>query len=166
MRTNSATLELMLACEVAIRLGFVDRWSRGHEPGRGETEMHQGAVHRGRRSPENVRLFSCTCFNGISWLFLAVFCWIPCNVSARKTIRFSVHSGDDIRKQAEVQVWKNSIYDTNIKPVPDGLLDLRMVFLLPFLSVSLIFAYSNFVRLSCSLLCSFYTNTLMQFLKR
>lgn len=43
-----------------------------------------------------------------------------------ESIRFSVHSGDDIRKQAEVQVWKNSIYDINIKPAPDGLLDLRM----------------------------------------
>ncbi|KAL0909312.1 hypothetical protein M5K25_020165 [Dendrobium thyrsiflorum] len=43
-----------------------------------------------------------------------------------KSIRFSVHSGDDIRKQSEVQVWKNGIYDANIKPVPDGLLDLRM----------------------------------------
>ncbi|KAH0454085.1 hypothetical protein IEQ34_018409 [Dendrobium chrysotoxum] len=43
-----------------------------------------------------------------------------------KSIRFSVNSGDDIRKQAEVQVWKNGIYDANIKPVPDGLLDLRM----------------------------------------
>ncbi|KAK8921953.1 DNA-directed RNA polymerase II subunit RPB1 [Platanthera zijinensis] len=43
-----------------------------------------------------------------------------------KNIRFSVHSGDDIRKQSEVQVWRNNIYDINIKPVPDGLLDLRM----------------------------------------
>ncbi|PKA63212.1 DNA-directed RNA polymerase II subunit RPB1 [Apostasia shenzhenica] len=43
-----------------------------------------------------------------------------------ESIRFSVHSGEDIRKQAEVQVWKNSIYDVAVKPTPDGLLDLRM----------------------------------------
>ncbi|MQM02545.1 hypothetical protein Taro_035314 [Colocasia esculenta] len=43
-----------------------------------------------------------------------------------KSIRFSTFSGDEIRKSAEVQVWNSKFYDTNVKPVEHGLLDLRM----------------------------------------
>lgn len=43
-----------------------------------------------------------------------------------KSIRFRFHSGEEIRKQSEAQVWNNQGYDKNIKPVPDGLLDLRL----------------------------------------
>ena len=45
----------------------------------------------------------------------------------RKSIRFSVLSGSEIRKSAEVQVWNNRIYGHDMKPVPNGLLDPRMV---------------------------------------
>jgi DNA-directed RNA polymerase III subunit RPC1 len=45
----------------------------------------------------------------------------------RKSIRFSVLSGSEIRKSAEVQVWNNRIYDRDMTPVPNGLLDPRMV---------------------------------------
>ncbi|XP_038972862.1 DNA-directed RNA polymerase III subunit 1 isoform X1 [Phoenix dactylifera] len=43
-----------------------------------------------------------------------------------KSIRFSTFSGEDIRKLAEVQVWNNRIYDLNLKPIENGLLDPRM----------------------------------------
>ncbi|XP_062226032.1 DNA-directed RNA polymerase III subunit 1 isoform X1 [Phragmites australis] len=43
-----------------------------------------------------------------------------------KSIRFSVLSGSEIRKSAEVQVWNNRIYGENMSPVPNGLLDTRM----------------------------------------
>ncbi|ONM16384.1 DNA-directed RNA polymerase III subunit 1 [Zea mays] len=43
-----------------------------------------------------------------------------------KSIRFSVLSGSEIRKSAEVQVWNNRIYDRDMTPVPNGLLDPRM----------------------------------------
>ncbi|KAL6650947.1 hypothetical protein ACP70R_009872 [Stipagrostis hirtigluma subsp. patula] len=43
-----------------------------------------------------------------------------------KSIRFSVFSGSEIRKSAEVQVWNNRIYGQDMKPVPNGLLDKRM----------------------------------------
>ncbi|KAL6903610.1 hypothetical protein ACP4OV_004423 [Aristida adscensionis] len=43
-----------------------------------------------------------------------------------KSIRFSVFSGSEIRKSAEVQVWNNRIYDHDMKPAPSGLLDTRM----------------------------------------
>ncbi|OEL25158.1 DNA-directed RNA polymerase III subunit 1 [Dichanthelium oligosanthes] len=43
-----------------------------------------------------------------------------------KSIRFSVLSGSEIRKSAEVQVWNSRIYDQNMEPVPNGLLDMRM----------------------------------------
>ena len=45
----------------------------------------------------------------------------------RKSIRFSVLSGSEIRKSAEVQVWNSRIYGHDMKPVPNGLLDMRMV---------------------------------------
>ncbi|XP_073114015.1 DNA-directed RNA polymerase III subunit 1 [Elaeis guineensis] len=43
-----------------------------------------------------------------------------------KSIRFSTFSGEEIRKLAEVQVWNNRIYDLNLKPIENGLLDPRM----------------------------------------
>ncbi|XP_010265589.1 PREDICTED: DNA-directed RNA polymerase III subunit 1 [Nelumbo nucifera] len=43
-----------------------------------------------------------------------------------KSIRFSMFSGDEIRKAAEVQVWRSVYYDVNRKPIDDGLLDSRM----------------------------------------
>jgi len=43
-----------------------------------------------------------------------------------KSIRFSVLSGSEIRKSAEVQVWNSRIYGHDMKPVPNGLLDTRM----------------------------------------
>ncbi|KAG0494637.1 hypothetical protein HPP92_005631 [Vanilla planifolia] len=48
------------------------------------------------------------------------------NLRRIKKIHFGSHSGDEIRKQAVVQVWKNSIYDIKMKPLSDGLLDLKM----------------------------------------
>ncbi|WVZ86219.1 hypothetical protein U9M48_033038 [Paspalum notatum var. saurae] len=43
-----------------------------------------------------------------------------------KSLRFSTLSSNEIRKSAEVQVWNNRIYGTDMKPVPNGLLDMRM----------------------------------------
>nr|CAB3487477.1 unnamed protein product [Digitaria exilis] len=43
-----------------------------------------------------------------------------------KSIRFSVLSGNEIRKSAEAQVWNNRIYDHEMQPIPNGLLDPRM----------------------------------------
>lgn len=44
-----------------------------------------------------------------------------------KSIQFDAFSGDEIRKLAEVQIWKNALYDnTGGAPVDNGLLDLRM----------------------------------------
>ncbi|CAL5026703.1 unnamed protein product [Urochloa decumbens] len=50
------------------------------------------------------------------------------DVGARriKSMRFSVLSGSEIRKSAEVQVWNSRIYGHDMKPVPNGLLDPRM----------------------------------------
>ncbi|CAD6336951.1 unnamed protein product [Miscanthus lutarioriparius] len=45
----------------------------------------------------------------------------------RKSIRFSVLSGSEIHKFPEVQVWNNRIYGHDMKPVPNGLLDPRML---------------------------------------
>jgi DNA-directed RNA polymerase III subunit RPC1 len=42
-------------------------------------------------------------------------------------MRFSMLSGNEIRKYAETQVWTNRIYGPDMKPVPNGLLDTRMV---------------------------------------
>jgi DNA-directed RNA polymerase III subunit RPC1 len=42
-------------------------------------------------------------------------------------MRFSMLSGNEIRQYAETQVWSNRIYGPDMKPVPNGLLDTRMV---------------------------------------
>uniref|UniRef100_N1QQI8 DNA-directed RNA polymerase subunit n=1 Tax=Aegilops tauschii TaxID=37682 RepID=N1QQI8_AEGTA len=41
-------------------------------------------------------------------------------------MRFSMFSGKEIRQSAEAQVWNNRIYEPNMKPAPNGLLDTRM----------------------------------------
>uniref|UniRef100_A0A0E0KS82 DNA-directed RNA polymerase subunit n=1 Tax=Oryza punctata TaxID=4537 RepID=A0A0E0KS82_ORYPU len=43
-----------------------------------------------------------------------------------KSIRFSMFSGNEVRQSAEVQVWNSRIYNHEMKPVPNGLLDTRM----------------------------------------
>ncbi|XP_020179213.1 DNA-directed RNA polymerase III subunit 1 [Aegilops tauschii subsp. strangulata] len=43
-----------------------------------------------------------------------------------KSMRFSMFSGKEIRQSAEAQVWNNRIYEPNMKPAPNGLLDTRM----------------------------------------
>ncbi|XP_057978200.1 DNA-directed RNA polymerase III subunit 1 [Malania oleifera] len=43
-----------------------------------------------------------------------------------KSIQFSVLSEAEIMKSAEVQVWRGSYYDSNKKPIENGLLDPRM----------------------------------------
>ncbi|XP_073009025.1 DNA-directed RNA polymerase III subunit 1 isoform X1 [Typha latifolia] len=43
-----------------------------------------------------------------------------------KSIRFSMFSGEEVKKSAEVQVWNNRIYGADLKPVENGLLDQRM----------------------------------------
>lgn len=44
-----------------------------------------------------------------------------------ESIQFSMFSESEIRKAAEVQVWRGVYYDPNRKPVENGLLDPRMV---------------------------------------
>ncbi|KAG8082497.1 hypothetical protein GUJ93_ZPchr0014g47527 [Zizania palustris] len=43
-----------------------------------------------------------------------------------KSIRFSMFSGNEVRQSAEAQVWNSRIYDQDMRPVPNGLLDTRM----------------------------------------
>ncbi|XP_006653556.2 DNA-directed RNA polymerase III subunit 1 [Oryza brachyantha] len=43
-----------------------------------------------------------------------------------KSIRFSMFSGNEVRQSAEVQVWNSRIYNQEMRPVPNGLLDTRM----------------------------------------
>ncbi|KAJ0985807.1 hypothetical protein J5N97_004163 [Dioscorea zingiberensis] len=43
-----------------------------------------------------------------------------------KSLRFSMFSGDEIRKLAEVQVWNNKLYNQDAKPAEHGVLDSRM----------------------------------------
>ncbi|KQJ92760.1 DNA-directed RNA polymerase III subunit 1 [Brachypodium distachyon] len=43
-----------------------------------------------------------------------------------KSMRFCTLSGKEIRQSAAAQVWNTRIYDSSLKPVPNGLLDPRM----------------------------------------
>uniref|UniRef100_A0A0D9W6L6 DNA-directed RNA polymerase subunit n=1 Tax=Leersia perrieri TaxID=77586 RepID=A0A0D9W6L6_9ORYZ len=43
-----------------------------------------------------------------------------------KSIRFSMFSGNEVRQSAEVQVWNSKLYNMEMQPVPNGLLDKRM----------------------------------------
>ncbi|GMN24465.1 hypothetical protein TIFTF001_000572 [Ficus carica] len=43
-----------------------------------------------------------------------------------KSMQFTIQSASEISKMAEVQVWKGQYYDSNRKPIEDGLLDPRM----------------------------------------
>jgi DNA-directed RNA polymerase beta' subunit len=62
-------------------------------------------------------------------------------------MRFSMLSGNEIRKYAETQVWTNRIYGPDTKPVPNGLLDTRMV--IPrFLSSPLHILIQGFISVS------------------
>ena len=42
-------------------------------------------------------------------------------------MQFTMQSAAAIGKMVEVQVWKGQYYDPSRQPVPDGLLDPRMV---------------------------------------